>query len=57
MGTMPATGLEVAYNNELNVAVPTGADSIPYTALGLLAILPAAVILLRRRRQKKEVRS
>ena len=55
-GTMPATGLEVAYNNELNVAVPTGADSIPYTALALLAILPAGAILLRRRRQKKEMR-
>ena len=53
---MPATGLEVAYNNELNVAVPTSADSIPYTALALLAILPAGAILLRRRRQKKEMR-
>ena len=51
-GTMPATGLEVAYNNELNVAVPTGADSIPYTAMMLFAILPVIMICKRRRRQK-----
>ena len=51
-GTMPATGLEVAYNNELNVAVPTSADSIPYTAMMLFAILPVIMICKRRRRQK-----
>ena len=46
----------ISFVNDRTVAVPTSADSIPYTALALLAILPAGAILLRRRRQKKEMR-
>lgn len=44
----------VGFTNERNVALPTGADVVPYTAFLTLAILPVLMILLRGRRRKME---
>ena len=45
----------VAFTNTRDVRVPTSADVGSYTALLLLAILPAAGLLLQNRRRKREV--
>ena len=42
----------ISFVNDRTVAVPTSADSIPYTAMMLFAILPVIMICKRRRRQK-----
>ena len=51
-GTITTDDVTVAFVNSRNIAVPTSADSIPYTAMMLFAILPVIMICKRRRRQK-----
>lgn len=51
-GIIASEDVSVAFVNTRNIAVPTSADSIPYTAMMLFAILPVIMICKRRRRQK-----